>query len=1799
MAISSNDTSICFFVCYRCRALVSVDSLHHRRFGDGKCAIDTFNEKNKKSAKPLKKYNHSVNLNDRNQLSTTEAIWYQENGLGVSPAQPTRLISRLSMERTETECLRTAMKMFIEASTLESALVAYGQLISLCKANRSDNYEFYKSIRDKFNWWKVKQLWEMLDKRYMNREYLNQQAGKDLRVLVVGAGPCGLRLAIECAFLGAKVFVLEKRESFVRNNLLHLWPYAKEDLKNLGARILYPKFSVGSTTHISVSSLQLILLKVALLVGVEVYENVAFYKLIEPKMNSNGEISGWKAALIPENHVLADYQFNVLIDASGKQNTVTGFSYKEFQERSSIGITANFINNNTKMEGLMNECLYDMSYFNGLNFLRKLKANTGIELENFTYHKGDMHHFTMTAKKQNLLNRGIIVQNDDQDLELLDEKNICHEKLLAYVLDGVNFATNNLAMNLEFALNENNLPDVTMFSFTSFFKAEHSSRFEYKQGRPLLLALVGDSLQKPIWNSGSSIGRGFMSALDAAWMIRSFGCGRPILELLAEKECNYQLLTQVTPCTLQGNVANYTINPCTRYYLTDNLPLPNQMPPLLSSDSHGFLIEEQYSLPSVSYTEDVKFQQLNALFNWLQNTFAFHHRRLNDLMSLFNNGTILGMIICHYIRQKAKEIATVRSLWGIEAPDDPKDYEQVCEYLSKIKQKIEEESSSTPTMVLTMGQTKSEEWMEKSVHNGIQPTDVSKNASVEGLKAKEKSQQKTANENDESQRWRLNSERTTVIKADTALQQTLNNNHMKCKSTTSSAKKKLYPAFLQRMIKALGSQLRQRIFKRKSMKNINEVNIYAGDSTVVNPLAQHGLQTNNDKFQSVDSGSGEIYRTVSKDCSNMGATAKETYDVIDKNGDKVEGDKESEKKTKPALLQGSENSQTSPIVIERRVRKSLDPALLQKMNNLLGPQFRRHATQQNSVENIKRMNILAEDSTVEHPQAQQAMQLNNDQFQSTDSFSRHICRIISTDCSSMGATAKETSNDNNENGDRVDGDQECEDKMESELLQIADNNQTSPIVIERRVRKSLNPALLQKMNNLLGPQFTQHANHQKSVENIKQMNILAEDSTVEHPQAQQAMQLNNDQFQSTDSFSRHICRIISTDCSSMGATAKETSNGNNENGDRVDGDQECEDKMESELLQNADNNQTPPIVIERRARKSLDPALLQKMNNLLGPQFTQHANHQKSVENIKQMNILAEDSTVEHPQAQQAMQLNNDQFPSTDSFSRHTCRIISTDCSSMGATAKETSNDNNENGDRVDGDQECEDKMESELLQNADNNQTPPIVIERRVRKSLNPALLQKMNNLLGPQFTQHANHQKSVENIKQMNILAEDSTVEHPQAQQAMQLNNDQFQSTDSFSRHICRIISTDCSSMGATAKETSNDNNENGDRVDRDQECEDKMESELLQNADNNQTPPIVIERRVRKSLDPALLQKMNNLLGPQFTQHVNQQKSVKNIKEVNIFAGHLMIINSLNAHDFQPRNGQFQSIDSCSEQIYSIKGIDYSNKETTVKEITNVNKENANRVHIYNEREEKMNPALLQVVENGQTLPIVIERRVRRTFDPALLQRMNNQLKPQLRQHVTQQRSVKNIQKMKTASTNSATVNPQTENALQARNAQFQSTDSGSEQICRIISTDCSSTGASVKEISNDIIENGDRVDRGKKSEEKTEPKLIHIVDNNQTLPIILERQERKPLDPALLQGMSNLPGPQLQQPVTQRNSMQNIKDMKTIAVDSAVVNSLTQHGLQLNNDQFQFFDSCSGKLDNTLMQILATWQCLLQK
>lgn len=79
-----------------------------------------------------------------------------------------------------------------------------------------------------------------------------------LQVLIIGAGPCGLRAAIEAQLLGCKVVVIEKRDRISRNNVLHLWPFVIQDLRALGAKKFFGKFCAGAIDHISELSRALI-----------------------------------------------------------------------------------------------------------------------------------------------------------------------------------------------------------------------------------------------------------------------------------------------------------------------------------------------------------------------------------------------------------------------------------------------------------------------------------------------------------------------------------------------------------------------------------------------------------------------------------------------------------------------------------------------------------------------------------------------------------------------------------------------------------------------------------------------------------------------------------------------------------------------------------------------------------------------------------------------------------------------------------------------------------------------------------------------------------------------------------------------------------------------------------------------------------------------------------------------------------------------------------------------------------------------------------------------------------------------------------------------------------------------------------------------------------------------------------------------------------------------------------------------------------------------------------------------------
>ncbi len=139
---------------------------------------------------------------------------------------------------------------FYDETDLQLILKTFGELCSEIGLDPAQQEGFYQAFKSSFTSWKAEALFQLLDARGKQVEYDSQRACAEKRVLVIGAGPVGLRAAIEAAFLGAKVDVVEKRSAFTRNNSLHLWPFLITDLKNLGAKKFYGRFCSSTIDHI-------------------------------------------------------------------------------------------------------------------------------------------------------------------------------------------------------------------------------------------------------------------------------------------------------------------------------------------------------------------------------------------------------------------------------------------------------------------------------------------------------------------------------------------------------------------------------------------------------------------------------------------------------------------------------------------------------------------------------------------------------------------------------------------------------------------------------------------------------------------------------------------------------------------------------------------------------------------------------------------------------------------------------------------------------------------------------------------------------------------------------------------------------------------------------------------------------------------------------------------------------------------------------------------------------------------------------------------------------------------------------------------------------------------------------------------------------------------------------------------------------------------------------------------------------------------------------------------------------------
>lgn len=120
---------------------------------------------------------------------------------------------------------------------------------------------------------------------------------------------------------------------------------------------------------------------------------------------------------------LEEQSFDVIVGSDGRRNTLNNdFPRKEFRGKLAIAITANFVNYRTEAEVRVPE-ISGVSYIYNQKWFKSLLDETGIQLENICYYRDETHYFVMTATKQSLLARGVLIKDFSETHLLLNDSN--------------------------------------------------------------------------------------------------------------------------------------------------------------------------------------------------------------------------------------------------------------------------------------------------------------------------------------------------------------------------------------------------------------------------------------------------------------------------------------------------------------------------------------------------------------------------------------------------------------------------------------------------------------------------------------------------------------------------------------------------------------------------------------------------------------------------------------------------------------------------------------------------------------------------------------------------------------------------------------------------------------------------------------------------------------------------------------------------------------------------------------------------------------------------------------------------------------------------------------------------------------------------------------------------------------------------------------------------------------------------------------------------------------------------------
>lgn len=453
----------------------------------------------------------------------------------------------------------SAWNTFIDSEDLAVVLQCFKAVVGtedssagFCLGVGKDHIESLASRVKSRRWsWKEQSLFVKLAERASQSEY-SSGSMNSLSILISGAGPSGLRAAIEAALHGAKVTIVELRTEFSRKNCLHLWPFMVEDLRSLHIKYFYPSFCSGAVEHVNIANLQMALLKVALLLGVEVHcdTSIKAVALMDQPMGTVIKLTR-PVPQVEQRH------YDVLLAAEGEHSNVLNllkFERKHFHGGRSIGITCNFENKKTPADSSAEELAIATQYHQ--ERFRRLHEQHGIELENITYYRDATHYFVMTATKQSLLERGVILRDGPGDI--VGPDNISTEALVQFVYDVGSYFDRGFELKL--CETKPGKPDVQIFDYSTKHVVCNPSKVIFPNSRsPLLVMAIGDAALAPFWPLGTGANRGTLMALDACWVLRSLdeqkknGC-IDYDALLREHERLFKIMKE----TMSENLKDYS-----------------------------------------------------------------------------------------------------------------------------------------------------------------------------------------------------------------------------------------------------------------------------------------------------------------------------------------------------------------------------------------------------------------------------------------------------------------------------------------------------------------------------------------------------------------------------------------------------------------------------------------------------------------------------------------------------------------------------------------------------------------------------------------------------------------------------------------------------------------------------------------------------------------------------------------------------------------------------------------------------------------------------------------------------------------------------------------------------------------------------------------------------------------------------------------------------------------------------------------------------------------------------------------